>query len=95
MRYFETRETGDLMVVQTSDENTLQRLISSNTLGLFGSLQSFVVVLVLMIVQDWQLTGLILLTCSVLFSLNNIAGCNSCAAYRRVRARLGMMNKES
>ncbi len=60
------------MVVLTSDVNTLQRLISSNTLGLFGSLLSFVVVLVLMIVQDWQLTGLILLTFPVLFILNNI-----------------------
>ncbi len=71
------------MVVLTSDVNTLQRLISSNTLGLFGSLLSFVVVLVLMIVQDWQLTGLILLTFPVLFILNNIFVRNIRAAYRR------------
>ena len=29
------------MVVLTSDVNTLQRLISSNTLGLFGGMLSF------------------------------------------------------
>lgn len=94
MRYFETSQTGDLMVVLTSDVNTLQRLISSNTLGLFGSLLSFVVVLVLMIVQDWQLTGLILLTFPVLFILNNIFVRNIRAAYRRVRASSGMMNNQ-
>ena len=72
MHYFETSKTGDLMVVLTSDVNTLQRLISSNTLGLFGSMLSFFVVLVLMLIQNWQLTALILLTFPVLFVLNNI-----------------------
>lgn len=72
----------------------MQRLISSNTLGLFGSLLSFVVVLVLMIVQDWQLTGLILLTFPVLFVLNNIFVRSIRAAYRQVRASSGMMNNQ-
>lgn len=92
--YFETSKTGDLMVVLTSDVNTLQRLISSNTLGLFGSMLSFFVVLVLMLIQNWQLTALILLTFPVLFVLNNIFVRRIRAAYRRVRTSSGVMNNQ-
>lgn len=94
MHYFETSKTGDLMVVLTSDVNTLQRLISSNTLGLFGSMLSFFVVLVLMLIQNWQLTALILLTFPVLFVLNNIFVRRIRAAYRRVRTISGVMNNQ-
>ncbi|MEN2349982.1 ABC transporter ATP-binding protein [Lacticaseibacillus paracasei] len=94
MHYFETSKTGDLMVVLTSDVNTLQRLISSNTLGLFGSMLSFFVVLVLMLIQNWQLTALILLTFPVLFVLNNIFVRRIRAAYRRVRTSSGVMNNQ-
>lgn len=82
------------MVVLTSDVNTLQRLISSNTLGLFGSMLSFFVVLVLMLIQNWQLTALILLTFPVLFVLNNIFVRRIRAAYRRVRTSSGVMNNQ-
>lgn len=94
MHYLETSKTGDLMVVLTSDVNTLQRLISSNTLGLFGSMLSFFVVLVLMLIQNWQLTALILLTFPVLFVLNNIFVRRIRAAYRRVRTSSGVMNNQ-
>lgn len=94
MHYFKTSKTGDLMVVLTSDVNTLQRLISSNTLGLFGSMLSFFVVLVLMLIQNWQLTALILLTFPVLFVLNNIFVRRIRAAYRRVRTSSGVMNNQ-
>jgi len=94
MAYFETSKTGDLMVVLTSDINMLQNLISTSSLGLLGSMLSFVVVLSIMLANDWLLTVLILITFPLLFWANYIYTTRIRAAYRRVRASSGKMNNQ-
>ncbi|WP_057895044.1 ABC transporter ATP-binding protein [Lacticaseibacillus brantae] len=94
MAYFETSKTGDLMVVLTSDINMLQNLISTSSLGLLGSMLTFVVVLVIMLANDWVLTVLILITFPLLFWANYLYTTRIRAAYRRVRTSAGKMNNQ-
>ncbi|MCI2171676.1 ABC transporter ATP-binding protein [Schleiferilactobacillus perolens] len=92
--FFETSKTGDLMVVLTSDVNALQGLLSPNALGLFGSILTAVVVLVIMLIQNPVLTGLIVLTFPILFIVNLFFSRLIHGAWRRVRQSTGTMNNQ-
>lgn len=65
--YFQNAKTGDLMVRLTSDINSLQNLISSDTFGIVGNLFTFIAVLGFLYAQNWQLALAISFTFPVLF----------------------------
>lgn len=84
--FFQNSKTGDLMVRLTSDINNLQALISSDSLGLVGNTFTFIVVLIFLYLQNWQLALLVSLTFPILFITIRFFRSRIREAYSKVRS---------
>lgn len=92
LAYFENQKTGDLMTRLTSDVRTIQDLISPSTLKIFSNIVTFVLVLGFLLMTDWQLSLLILITFPMLFFVNDFFSKRMKANFRKVRESVAKLN---
>lgn len=90
--YFENQKTGDLMTRLTSDVRTIQELISPSTLKIFSDIVTFILVLGFLLVTDWQLSVLIVITFPLLFLVNDYFSKKMKANFRKVRESVAKLN---
>ncbi len=58
--YFNEQRTGDIMSRLTNDVSAIQGAVTTNLVGLTGSLVTFIGGIVILLVRDWRLTLLVL-----------------------------------
>ena len=62
LRFHDRMPVGKLLTRLTSDVNALSEVFGSGAVGVLGDLVSLVVIAVTMILIDWRLGGLLLVT---------------------------------
>lgn len=92
MRFFDDRRTGELMSRVTNDVNALQHLITSGLLEIVTDSVTFVVILTILILYDWQLTLLLSFTIPLMVVTTRYFGRRIRSAFRTVQEQMAQVN---
>ncbi len=74
IKYFDTREHGDLMSLYTNDTDTLRQMVTQSIPNFISSIVTVIAIFIAMVVTSWHLTLVVLLSLtSMLFITRGIA----------------------
>jgi ATP-binding cassette subfamily B protein len=90
--FFDRNPVGRLMTRVTSDVEVLNELFSSGVVTVFGDIFTLVLIVVAMVVMDWQLALVTLAVMPFVFLAAIVFRTRIRTAYRDIRVRLARMN---
>lgn len=90
--YFDRHPVGRLMTRLTTDVESLNELLSSGVVTIFGDLFTLGAIVTMMAVMDWRLTLVAIAVIPMLFIVAMLFRRNVRVAYREIRTRLARIN---
>ncbi|MDA1192526.1 MAG: ABC transporter ATP-binding protein [Candidatus Poribacteria bacterium] len=91
-RYFEDRQTGDVMSRVLNDVNSLERVILGPVISLLADMSRLVFVLYFCLTWDWQLTLMSLVAMPILVVSTTIIGKYLRKTFRELHEKVGELN---
>jgi subfamily B ATP-binding cassette protein MsbA len=92
MSFYDNQRTGELMSRVTNDVGALQQLITSGAMEIAVDLLSFLVVLVALLIMDWPLALVVLVTLPLTGVVTQRFGARIRDAYRGIQVSLADVN---
>ena len=90
--FYDRNPVGRIMTRLTSDVDALNELFTSGVIDVLGDLVMIVAIIAMMVVMDWQLTLVTLVTVPLLFAATTWFRKHARRGYDRVRTRLARLN---
>ena len=92
IKYFDTHHFGDTMSHYTNDTDTLEMLISQSIPQIINSFTTIIVCLVMMIINSWQLTLVVLATIVGMFFVIKSVGGKSAKFFAAQQRSIAVVN---
>lgn len=89
IRYFDTNAHGDIMSIYTNDTDTLRQLISQSLPALMQTSIVLLTVFCIMIYYSFWLTGVVLISCVIMFFITKNFGSKSSRFFIKQQQTLG------
>ncbi len=90
--FFDSQRTGDLMSRLAQDVNALGGLITADVADILADSVTFVVIVVYLLLADWQLTLILLVTWPLMIYLNRMFARRLRGAYQNVQQQAAAVN---
>lgn len=90
--FYDRNPVGRIMTRLTSDVDALNELFTSGVIDVLGDLLMIIAIIAVMLVMDWQLTLISLITVPMLFGATTWFRKHARRGYDRVRTRMARLN---
>ena len=92
VKYYDENQHGVLMSLYTNDIDSIQQMISQSLIGTFSALLTVVAVFIAMLINNWLLTVVIVITISSILSIVVSLGKKSAKNFKAQQANLANAN---
>ena len=92
LRFYERRESGDIMSRLTNDINVLQQTLYGNTIQSIAGVLNLAIYLLILVNLNWRLTLLIVCTAPAMVVASGITAAILRPRYRRVQEKVAALN---